>query len=253
MPSQRRAKACRGTTRRIDAVAGARVDAAIAALKRLGTKKTRDGMARYAIPSDRAFGVPVGAIQKLAKRLGRSHALAEGLWASGWYEARLLATFVDEPDLVTVEQMERWCKDFDNWAIGDTACFHLFDRTRHAFRKIAPWSRRRGEFQKRAAFALLGCLALHRKDATDADFMRCVPLIERGAADERNFVKKGVSWALRSLGSRNAVLHAAAVELAKRLAASDQAAARWIGKDAQRDLGRPLVKRRFEARARASK
>src|SRR5687768_5088354 len=110
---------------------------AVAELKRLSSKKNRDGMARYAITSEKVFGVMVGPIRDLAKRLGRNHELAQALWDSGWYEARMLATFVDEPALVTPAQMDRWCKDFDSWAICDTACFHLFDKTPHAFKKVS--------------------------------------------------------------------------------------------------------------------
>src|SRR5687768_14997015 len=138
-------------------------EAVVAKLKRPGTKATRDGMARYAIPSDKAFGVPVGVLRKLGKQLGPSHELAAELWDSGWYEARMLAIFVDEVARVTPAQMDRWCRDFDNWAICDTACFHLFDHTPHAFSKVELWSKRKGEFPKRASFALLASLALHDK------------------------------------------------------------------------------------------
>jgi 3-methyladenine DNA glycosylase AlkD len=224
------------------------VEAVVATLKRLGTKATRDGMARYAIPADKAFGVPVGAIRDLGKSLGRDHDLAAGLWGTGWYEPRMLAAFVDEPDRVTPAQMDRWCGGFDIWAICDTVCFHLFDRTPHAWRKVQQWARRRDEFEKRAAFALLASLAGHDKKAADEAFVRCLPLIERGAMDGRNFVKKGVSWALRGIGHRNSNLHAAAVALARRLADSSDAAARWVAKDAIRDLTRAAVMRKVAGR-----
>jgi 3-methyladenine DNA glycosylase AlkD len=209
-------------------------------------------MARYGLPSDKAFGVPVGKMQQLAKRLGRNHELAAALWDTGWYEARMLAAFVDEPERVTSAQMDSWCRDFDNWGICDTVCFHLFDRTPHAWSKIARWSNRRDEFGKRAAFALLACLALHDKRADNALFVRCLPLIERAAEDERNFVKKGVSWALRLLGRRNLELNAAAVVVAQRLSVSPQPSARWIGRDALRELTSSAVTRRLAARHRTA-
>ena len=221
---------------------------ALAWLKRHGTKKTRDGFARYGIHTDKAFGVSMGDIQALGKRLGRDHELAAALWDSGWYEARLLASYVDEPPRVTSQQMDRWCRDFDNWGICDTLCFCLFDRTPHAWAKVAKWSEHRDEFVKRAAFALLASLALHDKTSGDEPFLESLRFVERGAADERNFVKKGVSWALRSVGRRNAALHAAALELARRLAASPVPAERWVGKDALRDITRPAVARRLAAR-----
>ena len=223
---------------------------ALAYLERRSSRRNVEGMARYGIRARKVFGVPMAAMRVLARRLGRSHELAAALWATGWHEARILAAFVDEPERVTPAQMDRWCRAFDNWAICDSVCFHLFDRTPHAFRKIAQWSKRREEFVRRAAFALLASVALHDKSAGDEPFLRCLPLVERAAADERNFVKKGVSWGLRGIGHRSLELHAAAVELAKRLSASEQPAARWVGRDALRDLTRPAVARRLESRRR---
>jgi 3-methyladenine DNA glycosylase AlkD len=204
-------------------------------------------VARCGVRARRVFGVSMAAMKKLAARFGASHELAAGLWATGWHEARILAAFVEEPERVTPAQMDRWCRDFDNWAICDTVCFHLFDRTPHAFRKVAQWSRRREEFVKRAAFALLASVALHDKSAADERFLRCLPLVERAATDDRNFVRKGVSWGLRGVGRRSFELHAAAVEVARRLSASPESAARWVGKDALRDLARPTVIRRLTA------
>ena len=215
-------------------------DEAIAKLKKLATKRTLQGMARYAIPSDNAFGVAVGDIHTVAKLAGRDHTLARALWDEGWYEARMLAAFVDEPKRVTPAQMDRWCRDFDSWAICDTVCFHLFDRTPHAWKKVATWRKRSGEFQKRAAFALLASLALHDKKSDDDLFANALPFIEAAANDERNFVKKGVSWALRAYGRRGPQLVTLATALARKLAASDDKTERWVGKDAFRDLTRKL-------------
>lgn len=211
---------------------------ALAWLERRGTKRNRDGLARYGITAARVFGVSVGTIRQLAKRLGPDHALALALWDTGWYDARLLAVFVDDPAQVTVAQMNRWARDFENWADCDTACFHLFDKTPHAWGRVAAWSGRRREFEKRAAFALLASLALHDKRAPDALFLRSLHLVERAATDDRNFVKKAVSWALRGIGRRTPVLRRAALGVARRLAVSFDASARWVGKDAVRDLTR---------------
>lgn len=223
------------------------VQAALSWLRRHSTKRTREGMARFGIPSDNALGVSVGDIRVLAKRLGRNHELALALWSTKVYEARMLTAFVAEPARVTSAQMDRWCRDFDSWAICDTLCFHLFDRTSHAFAKVAQWSEKRAEFEKRAAFALLASLAGHDKTTGDEPFLKSLRFIGRAATDERNFVKKGVNWALRGVGRRNRVLNAAAVKVARRLAASLQPAARWVGKDALRELTSPKVMRRFAA------
>ena len=225
-----------------------------ARLRALADAKTLTGMSRYAIPSDDMFGVPVGKIRAYAKELGRQHALALALWKSGQYECRMLACFLADPALITPAEMDAWAKTFDNWAVCDTACFHLFDRTPHAFAKIRKWSRRRDEFVKRAAFALLASIALHDKKSPDELFIVSLPLIERAASDERNFVKKGVSWALRGIGRRRSPeLRTHARALATRLAASEDASARWIGRDVLRDLKEPSVHARSEASARTRK
>jgi 3-methyladenine DNA glycosylase AlkD len=213
-------------------------------LERKGTKANRDGMARYGIVAQKVFGVSMASMKTLAKKLGRDHELALDLWDTGWYEARILASFVDEPQLVTPAQMDRWARDFDNWAICDSICFHLFDKTPHAWNKIEQWSGRKGEFVKRAGFALLASVALHDKKAPDAPFIKSLALVRKAASDDRNFVKKGVSWALRSVAHRNGLLHRKSLELAETLARSADSTERWVGKDTIRDITRPAILRR---------
>jgi 3-methyladenine DNA glycosylase AlkD len=225
-----------------------RVQSALAWLERRGSKRVREDMlSRYGITAPKAYGVPVGTIQQLGKQLGRDHDLALALWSTGWYEARMVCAFIGQPERVTPSQMDQWARDFDNWGICDTICFHLFDRTPLAWKKLRPWSKRREEFVKRAAFALLAGLALHDKQADDEAFLAALALVEPAAADERNFVKKGVSWGLRVMGRRNRTLNAACLETARRLAQSDQPAARWIGRQAVKELASPAVQRKLRA------
>ena len=219
-------------------------------LEASGSKRVRDGMARYAIPSDNAYGISVGALRQKAKSLGRNHELALALWDTGRYEARMLATFIDDPERVSSSQMDRWCRDFDNWAIVDTACFALFDRTPHAWNKVAQWAKHRDEFVKRAAFALLWSLTAHDRVSDDRPFLQALKLIERGASDDRHFVSKAVNMALRAVGKRSTALNAAAVATAQRLAASTAAAPRWVGQHALRELTSTSVKGRLAAKHR---
>jgi 3-methyladenine DNA glycosylase AlkD len=218
-------------------------------LERQGTRRTVEGMARYGIEAERAFGVPMATLLSLSKRLGKDHALSLALWESGWYEARLLAALVGDPERVTRRQMNAWAAGFENWADCDTVCFKLFDRTPFAWEKARQWSASPRELVKRGGFVLMACLALHDKTAPDKSFLAWLPIIEKGAHDERNFVKKGVSWALRAIGRRNLALNGAALEVAKRLAQSEEAACRWVGKDAQRELASPKVRAQLARRA----
>jgi 3-methyladenine DNA glycosylase AlkD len=222
------------------------VGSALEWLKTHSSTSTREGMARYAIPSDHAYGVAMKDIKALGTTLGRNQALAVALWDTGVYEARMLASFVADPQQLTPAQMDRWCRDFDNWAFCDAMCFNCFDRSPHAWPKVRQWSTRRSEFEKRTAFALLWSLTVHDKSAADERFLEGLALIERQAGDPRNFVKKATNMALRAIGKRNRALNSAAVQVARRLAASKDLAARWVGKDALRELTSPGVTKRLE-------
>ncbi len=208
----------------------------LAELKRAGSPSFKADMAkRYGIVTKaEVYGTTVATLRAMAKRIGYNRTLAEQLWATGIHDARMLATMVDDPADVAPAQMERWVKEMDNWGIVDTACFHYWDRTPHAFAKIEKWSKAKDEFVKRAAFALLASCAVH-KLGTDAQFQRGLELIEREASDPRNFVKKGANWALRAIGGKvSPKLRAAARALASQLAQSDDPTERWNGKDALR-------------------
>ena len=215
----------------------AAVGAVLASLEAAASPGVRDAMApRYGIVTDKAMGVPMAAMQRIAKPLAPDHDLAAALWETGWYEARTVACLIDDPAQVTPAQMDRWRADFDNWAIVDTACFKLFDRVPGAAAMVEPWAALPDEFGRRAGFALLACLALHGRDA---DFARGLVLIEAAATDERNFVRKAVAWALKAIGGKgDPALRAEARAVAARLAAASDRSARWIGKDAGRAFAR---------------
>lgn len=219
-------------------------------LKRSGRAARIKDMARYGIVARRAFGVTMGQLNGLKKRLGTNQALSLALWETGWYEARLLAALIGDPAQVTRRQMNVWAASFENWADCDTACFALFDKTPHAWEKARQWAASPREMVRRGGYVLMACLALHDKTSPDRPFLAFLPIIERGAADERNFVKKGVSWALRSLGRRSPALHAAALPVARRLAQAEAPAPRWVGKDALRELTSAKVRAALERKAR---
>jgi 3-methyladenine DNA glycosylase AlkD len=217
--------------------------AAMAALERHGTAKGRESLARFGIVTkDKVLGVGMKDIQAVAKLIGTNHTLAEALWNTRVYEARMLTAFVANPARVTPAQMDRWAKESDNWAVIDTLCFKLWDQTPHAWDKIVKWTGARpgknDEWVKRAGFALLASVALHDKAAKDKPFLDGLKRIEAAAEDERNFVKKAVLWALRGIATRNAGLKREAIATAKRLAGSEDSTSRWIGKTALREIAK---------------
>lgn len=213
----------------------AAVEDILAHLGSLASEKNRAGMARYGIRADRAFGVTNAVLRPLARAIGRDHTRAQALWASGWREARLLASFTDDPRMVTEAQALAWAADFDSWEVVDHAA-DLFADCPVAGRLVEAFAADEREFVRRAAFAMIAWAAVHRKKAPDDLFLAWLPLVERHATDPRKYVRKAVNWALRQVGKRSPALHAPALALAQKLAASGDRTARWIGTDAAREL-----------------
>ena len=205
-------------------------------LREMGTTAAREGMQRFGIDTTHALGVSIPALRSLAKAIKKDHILALALWGTEYHEARILASMIDDPTQVTVRQIDAWVKDFNSWDLCDQVCGNLFDRTAFAVEKAMAFSKRKEEFVKRAGFVLMAEYAVHNKKAEDKVFLAFLPLIEKEAYDDRNFVKKAVNWALRQIGKRNARLREAAISTAERILLQDSNAARWIARDALREL-----------------
>jgi len=208
----------------------------IAELKSHANPANVAGMARYGISSDGTLGVSVPLLRSIARRLGHDHRLALRLWDTGIHEARILAPLVDDPALVGDRQMERWVRDLDSWDVCDGLCHNLLRYTPAAFDKATEWADAQAEFVRRAGFALMAGLAVKAKEASDAQFEAFLPLIAAAASDDRNMVKKAVNWALRQIGKRNARLLQKAIATAEKIERLDSRSARWIAKDALREL-----------------
>jgi 3-methyladenine DNA glycosylase AlkD len=225
----------------------ATVEELVRLLRGLEDPAARAGMARFGINPAGTLGVSVTTLRAIARRTVKNHRLALDLWETGIHEARILASLVDEPGRVSARQMETWAKDFDSWDVVDQVCSNLFDGTPFAVAKVAEWTGREAEFVKRAGFVLMACLVVHDKAAPDSLFLGFLPLIEREAGDDRNFVRKAVNWALRQIGKRNMKLHRAAVAAARRMRKTNSRSARWIAADALRELESEPVRARLSA------
>jgi 3-methyladenine DNA glycosylase AlkD len=216
-------------------------------LKARSNPRNLAGMAKFGMSVDRRLGISVPVLRQIAKATGKDHKLALRLWKSGIPEARMIASMIAVPAELTETEMEAWVGDIDSWDVCDQVCMNLFEKSPLARRKIFEWSEREEEFVKRAAFALIACLAWHDKKATDQDFIGFMSVIERGATDDRNYVKKAVSWALRNIGKRNPRLNKAAIKTAKAVQRLDSKAARWIAADAIRELEGEAIRKRLHA------
>ncbi len=222
----------------------------LAQLLALADTKSLPGMARFGIHTNGRLGIPVPRLRKIAKESGKDHQLALALWETGIPEARILASMVDDPARVTNAQMDAWVRDFNSWDICDGVCGNLFDKTPFAWEKIGEWAADRSEFVRRAGYVLIACLVVHDKGAPDEAFTALFPIIKAGASDPRNFVRKAVNWAVRGIGKRNLTLNKAAIVLSDEILTIDDKTARWIARDALRELKGSKVQDRLRKKAK---
>jgi 3-methyladenine DNA glycosylase AlkD len=205
-------------------------------LKKHSKTTNLEGMAKFGINTGKALGVNIPVLREIGKKHKNDHVLAALLWDTGIHEARILASLVDNPGLVTEKQTESWVKDFDSWDLCDQCCANLFEDLPFAYTKAEEWSSRKEEFVKRAGFVLMARLAVSDKKADDVKFEAFFKCMLKESSDERNFVKKAVNWALRQTGKRSMFLNKAAILVAQKMLKSGSSSAKWIANDAIREL-----------------
>jgi 3-methyladenine DNA glycosylase AlkD len=220
-------------------------DDIIERLKAMYNPEAVQGMARFGIKPVNTYGVSVPNLRRMAREVGKDHAMAQQLWLSGIHEARIIAGMIDVPEMVTDVQMESWVKNFDSWDICDQCCSNLFNKTKFAYQKAVEWSKREEEFVKRAGFTLMATLAVNDKKAADEKFLKFLQVIKDGSVDDRNFVRKAVNWALRQIGKRNHNLNEMAIKVAEEIQQTSSKSARWIASDAIRELTSEAVRNRL--------
>jgi 3-methyladenine DNA glycosylase AlkD len=212
----------------------------------LRNEKNIAGMARFGIRSDHAFGIKHPVLKQIAKEIGKDHELALELWDSGYHEARLIAPLIDDPKLVSEAQADSWVKDLNSWDLCDDLAGNLLIKTPFAHKKAIQWAKGKEEFVRRAGFAMMAWIAVKDKKAVKETFAPFYPLMVLYSNDERNYVKKAISWALRSVGKRNLALNKEAVKVAKQMAKVDSKSSRWIAQDVIKELTSDTMQARLK-------
>jgi|TARA_B100001971_G_C18242776_1_gene572039 3-methyladenine DNA glycosylase AlkD len=214
-------------------------------LKNLSNPDAVVSMAKFGINSKNTYGISIPILRGIAKEIGRDHDLAQQIWDSGIHEARILASMIADPSLVTESQLEKWVMDFDSWDVCDQCCMNLFEDTDFAYLKCFEWSSREEEFVKRAGFVLMARLAVSDKKAEDNNFFKFFHIIKRESIDDRNYVKKSINWALRQIGKRSPSLNKIAITFAEEIKEINSSSAKWVGSDALKELKSKSVQKRF--------
>ncbi|MBN8701768.1 MAG: DNA alkylation repair protein [Bacteroidetes bacterium] len=205
-------------------------------LKKVSDASRLSGMSSFGIDVSKAIGVSIPNVRALAKKIKTNHSLALQLWDTEIHEARILASMIADSKQVTKSLFNKWVADFNSWDLCDQTCGNLLDKTPFAIDKAIEFSKNKREYVKRAGFVLMAALAVHDKKADDAVFINFLPIIQREANDERNFVRKAVNWALRQIGKRNKKLNRAALLCAESILTQESKSAKWIATDAIREL-----------------
>ncbi len=216
-------------------------------LKAAANPKNVAGMARFGINTKGTLGVSMPEIRRFSRQIGKDHRLAQELWRTGIHEAKILASIIEDAEKIGKKEMERWARDFDSWDVCDQVCQNLFWRHKDAYKKCRHWGVKRGEYIRRAGFALMACLAFKDKQVKDKKFIQFFPLIKKYATDERNFVKKAVNWALRQIGKRNRNLNKLAIGVAEDILKNKRGnrASRWVALGALKELKGEAVQKRI--------
>jgi 3-methyladenine DNA glycosylase AlkD len=221
------------------------VEDIVTELKSKANPENLEGMARYGMDTTNRLGNSIPDLRNLAKEIGKNYKLALELWEEGIDETRILASMIGDENKLTEAQAERWVAEFNSWDVCDQVCMNLFKKLPFVEKKIKEWSKREEEFVKKAAFSLIACIAVYDKEKPDNEFMKFLSLIKKAATDERNYVKKAVSWALRNIGKRNKNLNKEVIKFAKELEKMDSKPTRWIARDTLKDIQREKVRKRW--------
>lgn len=221
------------------------VEETIIRLEQMSDPKHAREMARVGIDSDQALGISIYDLRKFAAEIGQNHALALELWDTGIHEARILASYIADPAAIDNAMLEKWVSGFDTWDICDQVCA-LFAVTPFVDEKIFSWAERPEEFVRRASFAMIAERAWYDHRASDDDLAAYFPLLIRSSDDNRNYVKKAVSWALRNIGKRNRRLNQLALQVAEEIGCRDSRPALWIARDVIRELSSEKVQARIK-------
>ena len=205
-------------------------------------------MARFGINTENAYGISITTLRKIQRKIKMDDGLARRLWNSRVHEARLLGSMIADPKKLRAGDVESIVRRFDSWDLVDEYCLNLFTKSRLGYSMAFRYGRRNSEFEKRTGYAAIAVYAWYHKDAPDAEFEKFFPLIVKGSTDERNFVRKAVNWALRQIGKRNLRLNLKAIAVAREISRIDNRTARWIARDAIKELTSPKVRARLRSK-----
>ncbi|NHJ05013.1 MAG: DNA alkylation repair protein [Candidatus Heimdallarchaeota archaeon] len=203
------------------------------------------GMAKFGITPEQAYGVNLPIIRNLAKEIGQDHLLAQELWETNIREPRILACMIADPNKATEELLEKWVKDFDYWEICDQCIMNFFVKTKFAYTKSLEWVTKEDEYIRRAGFVLMAILSYRDKKTDDSIFLSFLPICKKYSTDQRNTVKKAISWSLRRIGARNLFLNKKVLRLTEELLKIESSSAKWIAKDVAKDISRQLIQKKL--------
>jgi len=177
------------------------------------------------------YGVNTPIIKKLVEPYYGNHELAEEMFEMDYREAKLAAIYMESPQALSAEQMDRWSSDFINDEIVEQAVINLFWKSKYALFKASEWSLSNNDFLQKAGLMIIGKIAAERPEIRDEIFTPYFDIIEDLAGTASSHSRSAAAFALREIGKKNKALNVMAVILADKLAKSDNFSSKWIAEE----------------------
>ncbi len=167
----------------------------------------------------RSFGIGLTRLRKLAKQIGRNRELAQALWKTDVYEARVIALLIDDPARITRDQAEQQVGELAGGMLAHVfaSCDATLAKTSFVVELADKWVRSEDPVRRDCGYGLLYEVSkFSGKKAPGEDYF--LAHIERIAASirtESEKVRLSMGAALMGIGKRSAVLNRAALRVAQ--------------------------------------
>lgn len=167
----------------------------------------------------RSYGIGLTRLRKLAKRIGRDRELAQALWKTDVYEARVIALLVDDPARITREQAEKQVEELAGGMLAYVfaSCDATLAKTSFVAELADEWVRSGDAVRRECGYGLLyeASKFSGKKAPGEEFFLAHVERIADTIATEPEKVRMSMGAALMGIGKRTAVLNAAALKVAR--------------------------------------
>ncbi len=165
-----------------------------------------------------SFGIGLTVQRKLAKQIGKNRALAQQLWQSNCYDAKVIGLLIDDPKQITTEQAEQQVEQLNGGMLTHvfSSCDATLAKSPIGFDVAKRWLESDDPIRRSCAYGLVYEFSKKKsKKYTDAFFEDVIEGIKTTfeKADKKLLLAMG--GALLGIGKRSASLNQQALEVVR--------------------------------------